>query len=123
MAGDGFALVRHVRHCTAAEALALVRDVVMPSSGGRGVRRLDEPAGPANDAPEREEGEEIEAHRNAPRGTPDMLYGIFGDIGRIAADGTEANPYAACMNAMVFFSACVGREVYLRIGKIGRAHV
>ncbi len=75
-----------------------------------------EPAGPANDAPEPEEGEEIEAHRNAPRGTPAMLYGIFGEIGRIAADGTEANPYAACMNAMVFFSACVGREVYLSIG-------
>lgn len=74
------------------------------------------PAGPANDAPEADEGEEIEAHRNAPRGTPAMLYGIFGEIGRIAADGTEANPYAACMNAMVFFSACVGREVYLSIG-------
>ena len=75
-----------------------------------------EPAGPANDAPEPDVGEEIEAHRNAPRGTPAMLYGIFGEIGRIAADGTEANPYAACMNAMVFFSACVGRDVYLRIG-------
>lgn len=75
-----------------------------------------EPAGPANDAPEPEEGEEIEAHRNAPRGTPDMLYGIFGEIGRTAAEGTEANPYAACMNAMVFFSACVGREVYVHIG-------
>ena len=74
------------------------------------------PAGPANDEPEPDVGEEIEAHRNAPRGTPAMLYGIFGEIGRIAADGTEANPYAACMNAMVFFSACVGREVYLRIG-------
>jgi len=74
-----------------------------------------EPAGPANDEPE-DEGEEIEAHRNAPRGTPAMLYGIFGEIGRAAADGTEANPYAACMNAMVFFSACVGREVYLPIG-------
>lgn len=75
-----------------------------------------EPAGPANDATEPDEGEEIEVHRNAPRGTPAMLYGIFGEIGRIAADGTEANPYAACMNAMAFFSACVGREVYLRIG-------
>lgn len=71
---------------------------------------------PANDAPEPEEGEEIEVHRNAPKGTPDMLYGIFGEIGRTAAEGTEANPYAACMNAMVFFSACVGREVYTSIG-------
>ena len=26
--------VQHVRHCSAADALALVRDVVMPSSGG-----------------------------------------------------------------------------------------
>ena len=51
-----------------------------------------EPAGPANDEPEPDVGEEIEAHRNAPRGTPAMLYGIFGEIGRIAADGTEANP-------------------------------
>jgi phage/plasmid primase-like uncharacterized protein len=75
-----------------------------------------EPSRPANDALETDEGEEIEAHRNAPRGTPTMLYGIFGEIGRTAADGTEANPYAACMNAMVFFSACVGREVYLSIG-------
>ncbi len=74
-----------------------------------------EPAGPANGERE-DEGEEIEAHRNAPRGTPAMLYGIFGEIGRAAADGTEANPYAACMNAMVLFSACVGREVYLSIG-------
>jgi putative DNA primase/helicase len=75
-----------------------------------------EPSRPANDALEPDEGEEIEVHRNAPRGTPAMLYGIFGEIGRIAADGTEANPYAACMNAMVFFSACVGREVFFRIG-------
>ena len=43
LAGDGFALVQHVRHCSAADALALVRDVVMPSSGGepgRSARRM-----------------------------------------------------------------------------------
>jgi hypothetical protein len=78
-----------------------------------------EPSRPANDEPE-DEREEIEAHRNAPRGTPAMLYGIFGEIGRIAADGTEVNPFAACMNAMVFFSACVGRGVFLNIGN--KAH-
>lgn len=47
LAGDGFALVQHVRHCSAADALALVRDVVMPSSGGRTRQER-----PANDEPE-----------------------------------------------------------------------
>lgn len=73
-----------------------------------------------NDSPVEEPEAEIEVHRNAPKGTPDMLYGIFGEIGRIAADGTEVNPFAACMNAMVFFSACVGRGVFLNIGN--KAH-
>lgn len=73
-----------------------------------------------NDSPVEEPEAEIEVHRNAPKGTPEMLYGIFGEIGRIAADGTEVNPFAACMNAMVFFSACVGRGVFLNIGN--KAH-
>ena len=33
--------------------------------------------------------EEIETHRNAPRGNDAMLYGIFGDFGRIAGKNTK----------------------------------
>ncbi len=50
LAGDGFALVQHVRHCSAADALALVREVVLPSSGGRTRQER-----PANDEPEAQE--------------------------------------------------------------------
>lgn len=50
LAGDGFTLVQHVRHCSAADALALVREVVLPSSGGRTRQER-----PANDEPEAQE--------------------------------------------------------------------
>jgi len=58
LSGDGFYLVQHVRHCNAADALALVRDVVMPGAGngrrtGNAVpRQRKEPARPAK-GPER----------------------------------------------------------------------
>ena len=58
----------------------------------------------------------IETHRNAPRGNAAMLYGIFGEFGRAAAKDTEVNPYAAAMNLMVFISASVGRGIYFYIG-------
>jgi len=50
LAGDGFALVQHVRHCSAADALALVREVVLPSSGGS--TRQERPANDEPEAPE-----------------------------------------------------------------------
>lgn len=70
LAGDGFALVQHVRHCSAADALALVRDVVMPSSGGRTRQER-----PANDEPE------VKAHqkkgtREKPQVKPAKAYSI-----------------------------------------------
>ena len=46
LAGDGFALVQHVRHCSAADALALVRDVYAIQWGRTRQER------PANDEPE-----------------------------------------------------------------------
>ena len=58
----------------------------------------------------------IETHRNAPRGNAAMLYGIFGEFGRAAAKDTEVNPYAAAMNLMIFISASVGRGIYFYIG-------
>lgn len=59
---------------------------------------------------------EIETHRNMPKGTPDMLYGLFGEVGLAAAKDTEVNPYAAAMNHMTYFSGCIGRGVYFYIG-------
>lgn len=55
-------------------------------------------------------------HRNAPRPNEEMLYGLAGDVGRAAASGTEANPYAVAMGYLTMLSASVGRDTYLPIG-------
>ena len=55
-------------------------------------------------------------HRNAPRPTEAMLYGLAGEVGRAAAETTEANRYAVAMNFLTMLSAAVGRDVYLPIG-------
>jgi len=36
--------------------------------------------------------EEIDHHRNAPKPSPECLYGLVGDIARAGSDNTEANP-------------------------------
>lgn len=62
-----------------------------------------------------ETSKEIDTHRNTPRATPAMLYGIFGEFGKAAAKNTEVNPYAAAINLMAYLSACFGRGVYFYI--------
>lgn len=51
-----------------------------------------------------------------PTPSPAMLYGLAGEVGRAAAEGTEVNPYAACMAFLTFFAAQCGRDVYMPIG-------
>jgi hypothetical protein len=65
---------------------------------------------------------EIETHRNMPKGTPDMLYGLFGEVGLAAAKDTEVNPYAAAMNHIIYFSSSIGRGVYFFVGNT-RHHI
>jgi hypothetical protein len=51
-----------------------------------------------------------------PKAAEAMLYGLAGDIGRTAAETTEANKYAACMDTLTLLSAEFGRDIYLPIG-------
>jgi putative DNA primase/helicase len=51
-----------------------------------------------------------------PTATPEMFYGLAGEVGRAAAKGTEVNPVAAMGYYMTMLSAAVGRDVYLSIG-------
>lgn len=61
--------------------------------------------------------DELEAlHVNQPRPSEAMLYGLAGDVGRVAAATTEANPYAVCMGFLSFLSAMAGRDIYLPVG-------
>lgn len=53
-----------------------------------------------------------------PKPDPICLYGLVGDIGRAAAEGTEANPFAAAAGALVRLSAAVGPAHYLQIGNV-----
>lgn len=47
-----------------------------------------------------------------------MLHGIAGEVGRIAAETTEANPYAVAAGYLTFVSAMIGRDVYLPVGNV-----
>ena len=51
-----------------------------------------------------------------PSATPEMFYGLIGEIGRAAAKGTEVNPVAAMGYVMTMISAAIGRDVYLSVG-------
>jgi hypothetical protein len=51
-----------------------------------------------------------------PSATPEMFYGLIGEIGRAAAKGTEVNPVAAMGYCMTMLSAAIGRDVYLSVG-------
>ncbi len=55
-------------------------------------------------------------HRNAPKPDEAMLYGLIGDVGKAAAQTTEANRYAVAAGFMSFLSAAVGRDVYYLVG-------
>ena len=51
-----------------------------------------------------------------PTATPEMFYGLAGEVGRAAAHGTEVNPVAATGYYMTMLSAAVGRDLYLSVG-------
>ncbi|WP_291981957.1 MULTISPECIES: DUF3987 domain-containing protein [unclassified Candidatus Accumulibacter] len=59
-----------------------------------------------------------DAHRNAPKPNPTMLYGLVGDVGLAAAATTEANRYAAAAAHIALLSAGVGRNVFLPVGNV-----
>ena len=106
LSGDGFALIQHKTGATSSEVLNMVRSIVLPDYQ----KKPFEPK--QNHTTQSTDEEEIETHRNAPRGNDAMLYGIFGDFGRIAAKNTEVNPYAATFNLMTYLSAAIGRDVF-----------
>jgi len=58
----------------------------------------------------------IDTHRNAPRPSPDCLYGLIGDIARAGSDNTEANAYAVAAAALAYLGVAVGRGPYMPIG-------
>lgn len=51
-----------------------------------------------------------------PIATPQMFYGLAGEVGLEAAQGTEVNPVAAMGYYMTMLSAAVGRDLYLSVG-------
>jgi len=59
---------------------------------------------------------DADPHRNQPKPTAAMLYGLAGDVGRTAAKDTEVNPYAACAGFLSFISAAMGRNAFLSVG-------
>ncbi len=60
----------------------------------------------------------VDAHRNAPKPDPAMLYGLVGDVGRAAAVTTEANRYAVAAAHIAMLSAGVGRNVFMPVGNV-----
>ena len=62
--------------------------------------------------------DEADIDPNLPPPKPDldaMLYGLVGDIARAGTAESEANPVAVGLNVLEYFSAMVGRDVYLPI--------
>lgn len=55
-------------------------------------------------------------HRNAPRPSPDCLYGLIGEIATTGSETTEANPFAIAANTMAYLGCAVGRGPYMPIG-------
>ena len=78
-----------------------------------------------------DETAELEVFTNLapPEPTPEMFFGIAGEVGQAAAHGTEVNQVAAQLFYMTMLSAAVGRDVYLSVGntfhhcRIFAAHV
>ncbi|MBA3034162.1 MAG: DUF3987 domain-containing protein [Gammaproteobacteria bacterium] len=58
----------------------------------------------------------VDFHRNAPKPDEGMLYGLVGDVGKAAAETTEANRFAVAAGFLSFLSAAVGRDVYIPVG-------
>jgi len=125
LSGDGFNLVQHVRHCNAADALALVRDVVMPGAGngrrtGNAVPRKETGETQANDT----QKDEAEAW-SVPLPVPDTLKPVakFNDyllpesLRQWVADIAErmqCPPDFSAVGAMVALSSVIGRKAAIK---------
>lgn len=66
--------------------------------------------------PELEDIEELDNHRNAPKPSPDCLYGLVGDVARAGSESTEANAYAIAANFLAYLGVAVGRGPFLYVG-------
>lgn len=51
-----------------------------------------------------------------PHVTPEMFYGLCGQVGQAAAQGTEVSAVAAMGYCMTMLSAAFGRDLYLSVG-------
>ena len=60
--------------------------------------------------------EDSDTHRNAPRPDQACLYGLAGEVGRVAAATTEANAFAVTANFLAYMSVAVGRGPYMPVG-------
>ncbi|MBK7314380.1 hypothetical protein [Candidatus Aalborgicola defluviihabitans] len=63
-----------------------------------------------------QEIEFLDLHRNAPKPSPDCLYGIVGDVARAGSENTEVNPYALAAAFMTYVGVSIGRGPYKQIG-------
>lgn len=110
---DAFDVYRILEHGgdtkAAVKAAATALGIGASEPGGQGPR-VDARGALASDV------EGADHHVNQPIPDPDMLYGLAGEVGRIAAETTEANEYAVAAGFMTFLSANVGRDVYLPVG-------
>jgi hypothetical protein len=66
--------------------------------------------------PVEKEDELVDLHRNAPRPSPDCLFGLIGDIARAGSDHTEANEFAVAMMAISYIGTALGRGPYMHVG-------
>ena len=113
LAGDGFALVQHVRHCSAADALALVREV-LPSSGGS--TRQERPANDEPEAPE-EWPEPLPIPDTLPPVDPFCLDLLPQSVRPWIADIAErmqCPPDFPAVGVMVALSSVIGRKAAIR---------
>jgi putative DNA primase/helicase len=92
----------------AARLLGLDRSQANASSAAMGTSA----SAPGNAA----QDDMIDLHRNAPKPDDAMLYGLVGEVGRTAAETTEANRYAVAAGFLALLSAAVGRDAYLPVG-------
>jgi hypothetical protein len=84
----------------------------MPSKYEEAANRLDAGFAKADDA----EDAFIDTHRNAPKPSPDCLYGLIGDIAKAGSENTEANAFAVAASALAYLGVAVGRGPYMPIG-------
>lgn len=97
----------------AVKGMAAVRELI--EAGKAKPRTVPEPQIEPT-VPNGQAERDADPHRNQPKPTAAMLYGLAGDVGRTAAKDTEVNPYAACAGFLSFISAAMGRNAFLSVG-------